>query len=93
MHTHVSPALEKARSINSKRLFVLFCFVGVLGVVRLFAYPVPDSAFVMLAFWMLAGLLYDFGMKKAAQIIRPQLMQVAMFAFDITLLTVAVAVA
>ena len=46
-------ALQLARSINSKRLAVLLCLVGVMGLVRALAYPVPDGAFLLLAFWLL----------------------------------------
>ena len=43
-----SRPLDQARSINSKRLSVLLSFVGLMALVRLVAYPVPDDAFVLL---------------------------------------------
>ena len=86
-------ALDEARSINSRRLFVLLCVVAILCVFRLVVYPVPDAAFVMFAIWMLAGLLYDLSMTKMARLIRAEVMQAVMYALDITLLTAVVAVA
>ena len=88
MATHTARALVQARSINSKRLAVLLCFVGVLGLVRLVAYPVPDAAFVLFAFWLLAGLIYDLGMRHFARLVPPEATQAVMYAVDITLLTV-----
>ena len=70
----------------------MFC-VGLLCLFRLVVYPVPDAAFMTFGVWMLAGLLYDLGMKRIARIIPPAAMQAMMFALDITLLTAVVAVA
>ena len=88
MAAHAARALVQARSINSKRLAVLLSFVGVLGLVRLFAYPVPDSAFLLFAFWLLVGLVYDLGMRKFARLVTPESAQALMYAVDITLLTI-----
>ena len=93
MNAQTFRAFKEARSINSARLFVLLSCVGVLSLVRMVAYPVPDAAFVMFALWMLAGLLYDFGMTKIARVIPARAMQAVMFVLDITLLTAVVAVA
>ena len=93
MATSASHALEQARSINSKRLSVLMCLVGLLCVFRLVVYPIPEIAFLMLAFWMLAGLVYDLSMAKIARVIRAEVMQTVMFALDITLLAAVVAIA
>lgn len=84
MPTHPAPSLEQARSINSKRLAVLLSFVGVLGLIRIAVYPVPNAAFLVFAFWLLGGLIYDLGMKKAVRFVPLQAMQAMMFALDIT---------
>jgi signal transduction histidine kinase len=88
MAAHRHRALQQARSINSKRLAVLLFFTGVLSLVRLVAYPVPDGAFLLVASWLLAGLIYDLGMRRFARFVAPEAMQAVMFALDISLLTV-----
>jgi hypothetical protein len=88
MATRRLRALVQARSVNSLRLAILLCLVGVLGLVRIVAYPVPDIAFLVFAFWLLGGLLYDIGMRPLARFVPAQVMQWFMFAFDITVLTV-----
>ena len=88
MATHLSRALVRARSTNSKRLAILLAAVGVLGLVRLVAHPVPDAAFVLLAFWLSAGLVYDLGMRKFARVIPPEAAQTFMYALDVTLVAV-----
>jgi signal transduction histidine kinase/CheY-like chemotaxis protein len=92
MTIKASRALVQARSINSKRLAVLLSFVGVLGLVRLVAYPVPDAAFLLFACWLLAGLFYDLGIRRFARFAPPEAMQAVMYALDITLLTVLYAI-
>jgi uncharacterized protein involved in cysteine biosynthesis len=74
MTIKASRALVQARSINSKRLAVLLSFVGVLGLVRLVAYPVPDAAFLLFACWLLAGLFYDLGIRRFARFAPPEAM-------------------
>ena len=81
----VSRALVRARSTHSKRLVVLLCLTGLLGLVRLVASPVPDGAFMVLAFWLLAGLTFDLGMPGLARLIRPQMIQAMLIALDITM--------
>ena len=88
MDSHASRSLDQAKSINSKRLAVLLSFVGVMAVVRLTAYPVPDGAFVLLGVWLFAAMSYDVTMRPLAKIASPESMQAMMFAIDITLLTV-----
>lgn len=88
MDSHRSRSLDQARSINSKRLAVLLGFVGVMSVVRLVAYPVPDGAFVLLGAWLFAAMVYDVTMKPLAKIASPPSMHAVMFVVDITLLTV-----
>ena len=92
MTIKASRALVQARSINSKRLAVLLSFVGVLGFVRLVAYPVRDAAFLLFACWLLAGLVYDLGIRRFARFAPPEAMQAVMYALDITLLTVLYAI-
>ena len=87
MHFHISRALVRARSAHSKRLALLLGLTGVLGLVRLFAFPVPDSAFVLFASWLLVGLTFDLGMPILARRIRPQVIQAMMLTVDITMLT------
>jgi signal transduction histidine kinase/CheY-like chemotaxis protein len=87
MDSHSSRSLEQARSINSKRLAVLLSFVGVMALVRLVAYPVPDGAFILFGIWLLAAMLYDVAMKPLQRITPAETMQAVMFTIDITLLT------
>lgn len=87
MHSQSSRALALARSINSKRLIALLSFVGLIGLVRVFAYPVPEGAFLLLAFWLFIGLSYDLSVKPLMRIARPEAMTAAMFAVDVTLIT------
>ena len=82
-----SRPLDQARSINSKRLSVLLSFVGLMALVRLVAYPVPDDAFVLLGSWLAAAMLYDLTMKPLARIASPESMQAVMFTIDVSLLT------
>jgi signal transduction histidine kinase len=82
-----SRPLDQARSINSKRLSVLLSFVGLMALVRLVAYPVPDDAFVLLGSWLAAAMLYDLTMKPLARIASPASMQAVMFTIDVSLLT------
>jgi len=82
-----SRPVDQARSINSKRLGVLLSFVGVMALVRLVAYPVPDGAFVLLGVWLAAAMVYDITMKPLARITPPESMQAVMFTVDISLLT------
>ena len=86
MPGHVTRALVRARSANSRRLAVLLALTGVLGLVRLLAFPVPDSAFVVFALWLLVGLTFDLGMPVLARRIRPQVIQAMMLTVDITML-------
>ena len=88
MNTHAARALQQAKSINSRRLAVLLCSVGAMGVVRLVIYPVPDAVFLLFGFWLLAAMLYDIWMPRLARLMRAQTMQATMFAVDISLLTV-----
>src|SRR4051812_4371376 len=87
MDSHASRSLDQAKSINTKRLGVLLSFVGVMAVVRLTAYPVPDGAFVLLGAWLFTAMLYDLTMKPLARVTRAESMQAVMFVIDITLLT------
>jgi signal transduction histidine kinase len=87
MESHATRSLEQARSINSKRLAILLSFVGVMALVRLLAYPVPDGAFVLFGAWLIASLFYDFAMRPLAKISSPESMQALMYTIDITLLT------
>jgi len=87
MDSHASRSLDQARSINSKRLAVLLSFVGVMGLVRLVAYPVPDGAFILLGIWLFVAMFYDVTLRPLSRITSPESMQAVMFATDITLLT------
>jgi len=87
MDSHSARSLEQSRSINSKRLAILLSFVGVMALVRLVAYPVPNGAFMLLGSWLLAAMLYDLTMKQLAKITPAESMQAVMFTIDITLLT------
>jgi hypothetical protein len=60
--------------------------------VRIVAYPIPDSAFVLFAFWLLAGLIYDLGLRKFARIIPPESIKTLMYVIDITHLIVLYAI-
>lgn len=88
MERHASRSLDQAKSINSKRLAILLSFVGVMAVVRLVAYPVPDRAFVLLGVWLFTAMFYDITMKPLAKITTAESMQAMMFVTDIMLLTV-----
>jgi hypothetical protein len=49
--------------------------------------PVPDSAFLLFALWLLAGLTFDLGMPILARLIRPQIIQAMLLTLDITMVT------